>query len=109
VAFAKVFLKNPRTGQMREAPVGFSWTVFFFGFFPPLLRGDWAIGAVMFLTAMILFWIFLPFLPALIMSFIYNKMYIRRMINEGFEVTGGTTDLEIIERKVGFTLPRLSA
>lgn len=104
MAFAKVFLKNPRTGQMREAPVGFSWTMFFFGFFPPLFRGDWITAIILFLLAFVLLCI-----PSMILAFFYNKMYIRRMINEGFEVTGGTTDMQIIERKVGFALPRMAA
>lgn len=109
MAFAKVFLKNPRTGQMREAPVGYSWTMFFFGFFPPLLRGDWVIAIIIFILSLALFFVFLPFAPSLVMSFFYNKMYLRRMINEGFEATGGTADLAMIERKVGFTIPRIGA
>lgn len=29
----KVMLKNENTGQIKQAKIGFSWTVFFFGFF----------------------------------------------------------------------------
>lgn len=104
MAFAKVFLKNPRTGQMREAPIGYSWTMFFFGFFPPIFRGDWVAALILILLSCVLL-----FLPALVLSFFYNKMYLRRMINEGFEATGGTADLAVIERKVGFAIPRISA
>lgn len=37
----KVMLKNENTGQIKQAKIGFSWTVFFFGFFPAIFRGDW--------------------------------------------------------------------
>ena len=32
---------NPHTGELRTAPVGYSWTVLFVWFLPPLIRSDW--------------------------------------------------------------------
>lgn len=40
MAYTKLIMENPNTGEIKEAPVGFSWTVFFFGFFSaPFQRG----------------------------------------------------------------------
>lgn len=102
MAYAKLYLKNPYTGTVREAPVGFSWTVLFFGFFPPVFRSDWR-GFVM----IFLFWLFAPVLSNFIFMFIYNRMYLKSLIRDGFQVAGGTTDVDAIQQRTGIPLPRL--
>lgn len=103
MAFAKVYLKNSRTGQMREAPVGFSWTTFFFGFFPALFRSDWVGAIIQLLLGCVTFG-----LSNLVFMFVYNKMYLKRLLNEGYEATSGSADLSFVEQRVGLLLPRVS-
>lgn len=101
MAFATLHLENPRTGQLRQAPVGFSWTTMFFGFIPALWRGHW-MGAIIQLVCAIV----TVGLSGLVFMFIYNKMYLRHLLNEGFKVAGATMPIEHIERRIGFTLPQ---
>ena len=53
MAFTTISFKNPNTGQVRDAPVGFSWTVALFVFIPPMMRGDWKWGIIMLIAAVI--------------------------------------------------------
>lgn len=101
MAHAKIYFENPHTGQVREAPVGFSWTVFFFGFFPPLFRGHWAGFAILLIAAIVTFG-----LSGLIFMFIYNKMYIKYLISDGFKAKSATADLDYLQQKLGLQIPR---
>ena len=96
-----IYFKNPNTGEMRGAPVGFSWTCFFFGGLVPLFRGH--IGAA-------LAWIILCIVTFgaanLVLIFIYNKQYLNYLIGEGYKVKGSATDLGLVEGKLGMKLPR---
>ena len=98
-------LENPKTGHIREAPVGFSWTVLFFGFFPPLFRGDWK-----WFVLMILFSVLTANFSQLVFSFIYNKIYIKKLVYSGFKVKSlqyGT--LDEVSKALGITLSALEA
>jgi len=92
-------MENPKTGAIKQAPVGFSWTVLFFGIFPPLFRGDW--------KWLIIMWMLMLFtlgLSNLVFMFIYNKLYIKDLIGQGFKVMPND-DIEKHEKKLGFKLP----
>jgi len=75
----KVTLKHSQSGMVKEAPVGFSWTTFFFGFFPALFRGDIKWAAIMFVVAFVTFGI-----SWLVFPFIYNKLYIKGLLESGY-------------------------
>jgi len=77
----KITFKNPNTHQIRIAPIGFSWTCFFFTIFPAAFRGNWK-------------WFFLQLvilisscgLSVFVFPFIYNKLYAKDLVMDGFKV-----------------------
>ncbi|WP_395318586.1 hypothetical protein [Fructilactobacillus frigidiflavus] len=83
----KISLVNPTTNQIKRAKIGFSWTTFFFGFWPALFRGNWLWFLVM-LVAETLFglktYAFGSLIVGIIFAFIYNKLYINGLLNNGW-------------------------
>ncbi|MBN98460.1 MAG: hypothetical protein CME16_04320 [Gemmatimonadetes bacterium] len=77
MAAAKVSLRHSKSREVKEAPVGFSWTTLCLGFIVAFYRNDRN-------------WSFLQFLliptvlPWFIFPFIYNKLYIRSLLNAGY-------------------------
>ena len=81
-----VNIKKTKTNQVKQVKAGFSWTVFFWGFFPPLFRGDWKwllILLVLDIAGLFSFGI-VSFAANLVFSFLYNKFYLQDRINEGW-------------------------
>ena len=82
-----VNLKNPQTNQFKQAKAGFSWTMFFFGFWVPLFRGDWKWLIIMLLLDLIGIFTFgiVSGIANIVMAFLYNKLYIQDLIAAGFK------------------------
>jgi len=97
---ATIKMKNETTGQFKEVPVGFSWTTFFFGWFPALLRGDWK-------NFLILFFLTIPTLGIILIVywFKYNKIYINDLISKGFKAVLNREEAEFMSAKIGTPLP----
>ena len=74
-----IIVANPHTGVQKEVKRGFSWTMLFFGFFVPLLRGDilWTIISLVLAT-------FTYGISWLILPFFYNKIYLEGLLKKGF-------------------------
>ena len=105
MAYTSIIFKNPNTGAMKEAPVGYSWTTFFLGFFPALFRGDWKWAAIQFIIQLCTFG-----LSSIVFSFIYNKLYIRDLIGAGFKAQSiGSGDMNLASAKVGMHIPMLES
>ena len=83
----KITLKND-SGLSKQVKVGFSWTTFFFGFFPALFRGDLKWAVIMFVIEAILGSFTLgigSWIAGVVFSFVYNKIYIKELIEKGYK------------------------
>ncbi len=83
----KVLLRH-ESGVTKEVKCGFSWTTFFFGFIVPLVRGDikWALIMVVISIAVGSFTFGIgAVVSGIIFSFVYNKIYIKDLLQKGFK------------------------
>lgn len=74
----KVNLRNS-AGVTKEVKIGFSFTMLFFGLFVPLTRGDFKWTILSLIIALVtcgLGW--------LVMPFVYNKVYIKDLLERGY-------------------------
>lgn len=105
MAFTSVVFKHPDTGAVKKAPVGFSWTVLFFFFLPPLLRGDWKWALIILSLAPLTFG-----MSNILFVFIYNQLYAGELICAGYEAQSvANGDVDSVRRKLGTDLPMLAA
>lgn len=105
MAKVEITLKNPVSGEFIKAPVGYSWTVLFFGFFVPIFRGDWIYTAIL-----LAFGVFTFGLSNIVFSFIYNKTFIKnKILKSGFKaVRNQSADLSKIAHTIGLELPLIT-
>lgn len=112
MAFDKAILENPHMGQIRKAPVGFSWTMFFFSFFAAMFRGDWKWAIIILLISLVVGALtagFLAWLPGVIAAFMWNKSYLDRMISSDFQLKGTErgSSLDRVDSALGYRARRV--
>ncbi|QWU16092.1 hypothetical protein SAMN04487895_102344 [Paenibacillus sophorae] len=98
----KVVLKNPG-GLTKEVKVGFSWTTFFFGFLPALFRGDlkWAIIMLIIEAVIGSFTLGVgAVVTGIVFSFVYNKIYIKELIEKGYTPADGRSRAILESRQI---------
>ncbi|MBB1063774.1 DUF2628 domain-containing protein [Limosilactobacillus fastidiosus] len=91
----RVNLKNPNTHQLKQVKVGFSWTTFFFGFWPALFRGDWKWFGIQLII--VIFVACFTFglgtgIVGIVFSFFYNKLYINDLLESGYVPNDKTSE-----------------
>ena len=72
-------LKHKDTGAYKEAPLGFSWTSFFLGFWVPVFRGDIKWFIIGLIVSLLTFGV-----GYFLICFIYNKRYIIDLLEKGY-------------------------
>lgn len=97
---SKIKMRNEYTGQFKEVPIGFSWTTFFFGFFPALFRGDWKNFMILFFLGPLTLGI-----VYIVYWFKYNKIYTNDLISHGFKVIMTAEEAAFMSAKIGIPLP----
>ncbi len=75
-------MAHKKTGHIKHAPVGLSWTLLFFGICPTVFRRDWK-GFVIIMIATVLSF----GTSNIIFLFIYNKLHIKDLLLNGYRVT----------------------
>lgn len=76
---AKVIVLE-KEGIQKEGFIGFSWTMFFFGFFVPLFRGDFKWTIITLILSILSFG-----LANFILCFLYNKFYTLNLLEQGYK------------------------
>lgn len=112
MAHGTVVIINPITEERKIIPVGFSWTVLFWGCFPALFRQDWKNFAIILVTLLLTGLMFIAFIPLVIFAFIYNdKMCLKDALNDGWKIQrySGKKSLDAVSATVGYNLDKFMA
>lgn len=79
MAFSKITVSNGV--EIKTAPLGFSWTVFFFGGWPAIFRQDWLWGVLLIIASVLTYGI-----AGIVCAFFYNKVYLKNLLNKGYHI-----------------------
>lgn len=97
----RILIKHPKTGVIKKGYFGFSWTFLFFGWFVPLFRGEILIALMHFIITIITLGIW-----QIIIAFLYNKQYMIRQLENGYEIHDDETLMNLARLKIGVAMPK---
>ncbi len=99
-----VTLRHPATGLTKTGFVGYSWTTFFFGPFVPLFRLDFLTFLGFITIFVVLAWMTFgigSIIAAFVWSFLYNRYYTRRLIQQGYVLADDPMINAMAARRLG--------
>lgn len=100
----RIAMKHKESGVVKDGYYGFSWTTFFFGFFPALFRSDFTTFIGGFVVSMIIAFFTLGFgalFINIIWSFMYNKYYTGKLMERGYVLAGSEADNSLAASALG--------
>lgn len=119
MASSVITFRNNNTEEVKSAPVGFSWTAFFFSFIPMLCRSDWKWAVIVVVIYIVSYGVVSQFAPrpegvafwsGLVFGFIYNKLYIKDLVSKGYRaVSVDKGELGDVIAKLGIDIPTQSS
>ncbi len=102
-----VSLLNKSTNEVKQSATGFSWTMVFWGPFPPLFRSDWKWAAIVFGINIVSNAI-VPgavFITGIIFGVTYNKSHLNDLLNSGFVPQGDKAFVDSVYLYAGRVVP----
>ena len=91
-----VMMKHPQTGLIKKGFFGFSWTTLLFGGFPALFRGDFVMGVVFIVLAVLT-----GGLSNIIVAFFYNKQFTTKLVEKGYQFADNDAVNSLARAKLG--------
>lgn len=88
----KILIQHKNSGILKNGYYGYSWTYLIFGWFVPVFRGELGTGALH-----LLFTIFTFGIWQLVVSFLYNRQYMTRMLTTGWHLAGSESENKVAE------------
>ena len=98
----RVLLRHPQSGIVKKGYFGFSWTFLFFGWFVPLFRGEILISLLHFFITVITLGIW-----QIIIAFLYNKQFMIRQLENGYELYDDEALMSLAEIKIGIVKSKI--
>jgi hypothetical protein len=103
----RIVLKHKETGVVKAGFYGFSWTTFFFGFFPALFRGDFITFIGGFIISVIIAAVTMgigAFFIGLVWAFMYNKYYTCKLLERGYVLASSEAENALAASALGVVL-----